>query len=97
MLLNGEGKQVTATSTTAIWTPSKSGANSLSVDVEEDIDVYCLVNCTTAEFDTLHAAGKSIKVRFGIPFVFYGDQYTNLKSICFRTATTDCDINLAAY
>ena len=100
MLLNGEGgADKTATTTTQIWTPSKSGANSLSVDVEGSDAVYCLANCTTAEFDTLYAAGKAIKVRQDITFTFYGDQYTNLKSVCYRVADSGSDsaVNFSAY
>ena len=97
MLLKGEGNQATATSTTAQWTPTKSGANSLAVDVEGVSDVFVLVNCTTAEFDTEYAAGRTIKVRNGIPYAFYGDQHTNLKSVCYRTASTSSAVNFGAY
>ena len=97
MLLNGEGKQATATSTTAQWVPSKSGANSLAVDVEGTAAVFVAVNCTTAEFDVLYAEGKAIKVRNGITFGFYGDQYTNLQSVCYRTESSDSDVNFGAY
>ena len=96
MLINGEGNQATAGATTAQWTPSKSGANSLAVDVEGTVDVYCLVNCTTDEFDTLHAAGKSIKVRQNMPFTFYGDQLTNIKNVCYKAAS-DSAVNFAAF
>ena len=97
MLLNGEGRQLTASSTSALLTLDKSGANSLSVDVEGTADVFCLVNCTKAEFDTAYAAGKTIKVRSGIPFGFYGDQYTNIKSVCYQTASADSDVNFGAF
>ena len=99
MLLNGEGKQATASTTSAQWAVSKTGANSLSVDVEGSDAVYCLVNCTTSEFDTLYAAGKAIKVRNGIPFAFYGDQFTNIKNVCYRVAAggSDSDVNFGAY
>jgi len=97
MLLNGEGKQATATSSSQQWEPSKSGANSLGVDVEGTTSVYVAVNCTTAEFDVLHAANKTIKVRQNMPFSFYGDQYTNIKFICFQSAGSDSAVNFAAY
>lgn len=97
MLNNGEGKQTTATSTTALWTPTKSGANSMSVDVEGTDPVFCLVNCTAAEFNTAYAAGSTIKVRNGVQFGFYGDQFTNIRSICYRTETNDSAVNFAAY
>ncbi len=93
----GEGKQDTATATTARWEPTDAGANSLAVDVEGTTDVYCLVNCSTAEFNTAYAAGQSIKVRNGIPFAFYGDQYVNLRSICYRTASGTSAVNFGAY
>ena len=97
MLLRGEGQQATATSTTARWTPTKSGANSLAVDVEGSDDVFVLVNCTTAEFDAEYSAGRTIKVRNGIPYGFYGDQHTNLQSICYRTASASSAVNFGAY
>lgn len=97
MLLKGEGLQDTATSSTQLWTPTKSGANSLAVDVEGTDDVFCLANCTIAEFDAEYAAGRTIKVRNGIPFGFYGDQFTNLKSLCYRTASVDSLVNFGAY
>ena len=98
MLLNGEGRpDITATSTTQLITFDKSGANSLSVDVEGTDSVYVLANISIADFDTAYAAGKAIKVRSGIPFGFYGDQYNNLKSVCFRTASTSSVVNFGAY
>jgi len=97
MLLNGEGLQATATTSTQLWTISKSGSNSLSVDVEGTPDVYVAVNCSIAEFDVLHAANKTIKVRSGVAFGFYGDQYTNIKSVCYQAASTTSAINFGAY
>ena len=97
MLLNGEGKQTTAGSSSARWTLTKSGANSLSVDVEGSASVYVAVNCTTDEFDVLQAAGKTILVRQNIPFAFYGDQYMNIKSICYQSSGADSAVNFAAF
>ena len=97
MLLNGEGLQATATTSSQLWTVSKSGANSLGVDVEGTPSVYVAVNCTTDEFDVLHAAGKTIKVRQNIPFSFYGDQYTNIKSVCYQAASDTSAVNFAAF
>jgi len=97
MLLNGEGKQVATSTSSAQWRVSKSGANSLSVDVEDADAVYVAVNCTTAEFDVLHAAGKTIKVRQNLPFAFYGDQYTNIKSICYQASANTPNVNFAAF
>jgi len=97
MLLNGEGNQATATSSSARWEVSKSGANSLGVDVEGTASVYVAVNCTTAEFDILHAANKTIKVRQNIPFSYYGDQVENIKSICYQSAGADSAVNFAAF
>jgi hypothetical protein len=100
MLINGEGKQVTATDTTAIWTPSKSGANGISVNVlytETAAPVFCLVNCTAAEFDVLYAAGKAIRIQPGTPFNFNGDKLQNISSICYRTATGTAGVDFAAF
>ncbi len=97
MLFNGEGNQTTATSTTARWVPTKSGANSMSVDVEGDDPVFCLVNCTEAEFNAAYAAGRAIKVRNGVTFGFYGDALTNISSICYRTESSDSDVNFGAF
>jgi len=98
MLNNGEGRpDITANGTTQLITFDKSGANSMSVDVEGTPDVYCLVNVSIADFDIAYAAGKAIKVRSGIPFGFYGDQYTNIKSVCFRTVSADSVVNFGAY
>jgi len=97
MLTNGEGRQVTATTTSTLITFDKSGANSLSVDVEEAEAVFCLVNISTEDFDTAYAAGKAIKVRQGIPIAFYGDRMSNIKSVVYRTASSTSDVNLAAY
>lgn len=97
MLNNGEGNQATASTSTQLWTISKGGANSLSVDVEGTPAVYVAVNCSIAEFDVLHAANKTIKVRNGIAFGFYGDQYVNIQSVCFQAASTTSVVNFGAY
>jgi len=97
MLNQGEGKQTTATSTTALWTLNKSGANSLSVDVEGSPDVFFLVNCTAAEFDTEYAAGRAIKARNGIPYAFYAGELKNISSVCYRTASTSSAVNFGAF
>jgi hypothetical protein len=100
MLINGEGKQATATDTTARWEPSKSGANSISVNViysDTAQPVFVLANCTTAEFDALYTAGKCIRVHPGTPFTFNGDKVENIKSVCYRTASGSSDIDFAAF
>jgi len=97
MLLNGEGKQATASGTTAIWTPTSAGANNLSCFVAGSESVYVLANCTIAEFDALYALGKAIRISSGMSFNFNGDQYVNIKCVCYRTASSDSDIDFAAF
>jgi hypothetical protein len=97
MLLNGEGKQATASDTTARWEPSKSGGNSLSCYVVGSEPVFILANCTTDEFDALYASGKAIRVQSGMTFVFNGDKEVNIKSVCYRTASSTSEIDLAVF
>jgi hypothetical protein len=100
MLNNGEGKQATATNETQLWTVSKSGANGISIFViwsETAQPVFCLANCTVEEFDALYAAGKAIRCHPGTPFNFNGDKISNIKSVCFRTASGTADIDFAAF
>ena len=97
MLLNGEGLQDTATEETQLWTVSKSGANNLSVFVVGAVAVYVLANCTVAEFDALYAVGKAIRIQPSMGWTFNGDQFTNIKSVCYRTASSTSDIDFAAF
>lgn len=97
MLLKGEGKQTTATDTTAIWTLDKSGANGISVSVVGLTAVFFLVNCTEAEFNTAYAAGKAIRVQPSMSFFFNGDKVQNIKSVCYRTASSTSDVDFAAF
>ena len=97
MLRNGEGKQTTATDTTALWTVSKGGANGISVYVAGDTAVYFLVNCTEAEFNTLYDAGKAIRVQPSMNFYFNGDKLQNIQSVCYRTLTGSSDVDFAAF
>jgi hypothetical protein len=97
MMTYGEGKQVTASDTTAIWTPSEAKANNLSCYVVGAEPVYVLANCTIAEFDVMYAAGKAIRVSSGMSFNFNGDQYVNIKCVCYRTASSTSAVDFAAF
>ena len=97
MMTYGEGKQATAEETTAIWTPSEAKANNLSCFVVGAEPVYVLANCTIAEFDALYAAGKAIRVSSGMTYTFNGDHYVNIKSVCYRTASSSSAVDFAAY
>jgi len=99
MLLNGEGTTKTAAVTSAQWEVSKSGAASLSVYNTGANDVWVLANCTTAEFDVLYAAGKAIRVRSGLQYNFNGSAPLggqNIKSVCYQTAASTSEIDMAA-
>lgn len=97
MLLNGEGRQLTATTTATVTTFDKSGANSVSVDVEGSEAVYALVNITKTDFDTAYAANKTIKIRSGLPYTFNAELEQNISSICIRTASSTSAVNLAIF
>ncbi len=97
MLLNGEGKQATAIGTTDQWVVSKTGANHLSAFVVGSVAVYVLANCTIAEFDALYAAGKAIRIQPSMGFDFNGEGYVNIKSVCYRTASSTSGIDFAAF
>jgi hypothetical protein len=100
MLNNGEGKQATATTDTALWTLPNAGANGISVFItytETAQNVFALVNCSIAEFDALYDAGRAIKVFVGVPYNFNGDGQKSVSSICYRTASGSSDISFAAF
>ena len=97
MLLNGEGRQVTAGTTAVLLTFGKAGANSVSVDVEGVNDVYILVNTTKAAFDAAYTAGTTIKVRAGLQFAFVSDGLQNISSIVYYAPDGDSALNIAAY
>ena len=97
MLDKGEGKQATASGTTALWTVSKSGANGISAYVVGSVAIFVLANCSIAEFDVLYAAGKAIRIQPNMSFFFNGNTRANIKSICYRTATGTSDVDFAAF
>lgn len=86
MLTNGEGKQATATATTARWDVSKSGANALSVANTGSDTIYVLSNISNADFNTSYTAGKTIPVSSGYSYVFNGDGATSIASVAYRCA-----------
>lgn len=97
MLQNGEGKQATASDTTAEWIVSKGGADLISVKNKGSVEVFFLVNCTIAQFDALYALGKAIPVDAGDNFTFNAAGKQIIDRVCFRTASSTSAINFAAF
>lgn len=97
MLNNGEGRQITATTTSTVTELDASGANSLSIDNEGSEAIFALVNITKADFDTQYAANKTIKIRAGFQYTFNGDKIKNVSSVCIQTASGTSAVNLAAF
>ena len=62
----------------------------------QDAYHYCAENGGSRVM-TFDATGDTIKVRNNLPFGFYGDQHTNLKSLCYRTASASSAVNFAAF
>ncbi len=98
MLRQGEGKTVTAATSAAVWTPSVSGANSVSVyNTDSSIAVYVLCNATAAELDAAILASTQITVRPEMSYTFNGAELVNISSVAYASASGTPDIDLAAF
>lgn len=97
MLVNGEGRQVQATDTTAVTTFDKTGADSVSITVIGDEPVFVLCNVTAAEFNAVYTAEKSIRIQPGFNFTFATNGGHPLASVAYRTATGVSDIDISAF